>query len=742
MHFSKPQLMMLANLLLFCSSSLIAKGIQNNKLSSNIFINNIENIVITDRLEIGAVLSGLGPFDDETPSGTTMPQNLYFYYDVFDLMEKVQGTGFDHSNVRWDFAELDFDTLEIITIDRSIAINAGNGYELGLKTIPSYEQLVSDQTFPSVGEASLLSFRNDDRTSRSETILPAFLDSTKLIIYFALENDPKESVYTEVIDVFTTNDAQISNGDWIIQPASALISITGISDFEGWYQTARSDIGTSYSSPTIFTEGLGDLPDSIPSLAELNDTADEFEFFDETFKTVPEAIKSLTLMTDTGLAGEGFALNGMQDAYPQLIGFGSFFEGIPSTSNQLIEVEADELYMVRWNLSTPFDATVENARMLPLVQLIVGETGSYGLGRSIMSFDHKSSGNIVGQNLSIRQFFYAHDAGEIGCFINIFDIATDNSATDSFGGYLFPDGHMGHNITIESIEFFRVDTNSLTGEEVVYNQGQEIIPLAPGEPPPPTVNRTGDFDLNFWVGRDQFADIAEDNQASRNTLFNPTTPFNGMLKPYDPSNTTAPVLSYAISPGEGPAYLIWDTINSSAYNTEETDPLLSFPREVLEANEGEVYMMDFWLSATGPTENLPFTRVGMYSGVLSPGNTSIDSVEPYPQAFVAYHEFNPDSTPDMLANGLVANPAIPLRNDAARRVRLVFEPQLTTTNQDTGSLAFRPSMETFVIPMEEPNTAEAAASGTINFHRVTVTKYNKHPSFDSQRVPFQIFDEF
>jgi len=514
----------------------------------------------------------------------------------------------------------------------------------------------------------------------------------------------------------------------------ALIPIEAFEDFEGWHQTFRFDLapiffdGLAYNAPLLFSQSVGDLPNSIPQRVSLNTIPGEF--LPGNYLFVPENIESLTLMTDTGVFG-GIYLNGDFDAYPQMLGFGSFTEINNNVSNNLVDVEADKLYMVKWWLETPFD--VDDSVKLPLLQLIVGETGAYGLGRSLLGFDFHSANHIVGETLEFRQYFYAHDDGEIGFFINLIDLYSTRSP------YASIDGHVGHNVTIQRIDVFEVNESMLTNEEVIFNQGQSDIVLAMDEAPPPMTAYEGGFDLDIWAGRDQFAIIAEGADESRNTSFSPESDLIGVGQSYQATGLTTDTLSYTINPGKGPAFCIWDTFKSTQVAENSTDPILSEVREVLEVDEGDLIVMDAWMSSTGPTEDLPFVRFGMASQNVMPGGGAVSIRDPL-QGYVAYHEFMSSSEPFPLADKTEAVPSLNLINDQTKRVRLVWEVQLTSTPEDTGRYAFRPAIESFEIPAGFANGRNAQAQGTINTHRVVVTKYDKPAGAEDAIVPVELTD--
>jgi len=700
------------------------------------------DLIITDRLPAGAVLDGAGPWDDGTPTGTNSGTlNIYDFTGALTLSDIVDAPLAPNGlqDVVWDFAELDGPGGSVLGSGTTIRIDDGTNAAQGASAEPTFSDLGSS-SFDNVAGSAPLDFRNVPRTTSTGPAVPTFLDETTIKLYFATLGDPTESVASTEFNVYTTNDITVSNGDDFSLPSSVFTPVEAFSDFEGWYQTARLDQGVvfdtgpvggaaNYVAPLQFSANVGDLPNSVPAIGSLVSTPDEFGA-GSTFLTIPAATDTFTVQTDTGSGGISF--NRANNQYPQLLGFGSFFEGIPSTANDFVNVTADELYMVRWNLSTPTD--IADVEQLPLAQLIVGETGSFGVGRSLLSFDGNNLNNLAGSSIAFRQYFYAHDAGEIGFFINVFDSV-------SAGAPGFPAGHTGHDVSVESVEVFTVNTAGLTGENVVFNQGQTSVPLVSGEPAPPSTGLE-EFDLNFWYGRDQFAFIADntgDAADSRNASFTPNTPFVGVGQPYTAPNTTASTLSYTLGQGDGPAFIIWDTLGSSQIDSSSGDPTIANPREVLTAPEGTLVVMDYWLSATGSTAQLPFTRVGMASQNIYPTSTSITATDPI-QGYAAYMEFNPDSTADGLANGTSVNPAIGFQAGSARRARLVWEVQLTSTATDSGTYAFRPTVESFVIPAGVSGGGASQANGTINIHRVVVTTFDKPAGAETTTVPASLTD--
>jgi len=525
---------------------------------------------------------------------------------------------------------------------------------------------------------------------------------------------------------------------------SALIPVEAFEDMGGWFQTARLDYGAVYRinsmfvSPVQFSNSIGDLPNSVPTLDDLSNVVGEM--LPQTFTIVPSNTQSLTLMTDTGEAFAGINLNGVPNSYPQLIGFGSFNEAIPTLSNNSIFVEADKLYMIRWRLESPYG--IEDSTKLPLCQLIVGENGAYGLGRSLLSFDGNSMNNLAGGFFEFRQYFYAHDSGDIGFFVNLYDEATDSPNRSAY-----PDGHLGHSIKIHRIDVFEVDPEKLTNEQVIFNQGQASVPVDVNEPSPSPLNYEGEFDLDVWSGIDYFQAIADETNTSRNPVHLPITPFVALGESYNATGQTAERLSYSFQGGLGPTFISWNTLKTRGIDDDSDDPVYSEVRELLEVDEGTLVVMDFWLSAFGTPAQLPFVRVGMRSDNVLPGGGLPEPGAPI-QGYVAYHEFFSSSQPFPRADGTLAYSPTNLINGATKRVRLVWEAQLTSTSLDTGRYAFGPEIQTFEIPINleilggGPNATQRAtiANGAIITHRVVVTTYDQPAGALTETIPAGLTD--
>lgn len=690
-------------------------------------------LIITDRLSAGAIADGAGPWDDGNPGGSTSGSfNIFDFTGAITLSDYVSAplAPGGLNDVNWDFVELDPSDDSVITSGQTIQITDGTNSSLGQAAEPVFADLDGGTAFNPVGSNDPLDFRNVVRTTGSGPAVGNFLDQTRIKLFAATNADPLSSVASTTFDVYTTNDIAVAEGDQFSIPSTVFVPVEGFDDMGGWYEVQRFDQAAIFDvSPIRFSTSFGNLPDSVPARASLDSTVSEFNAA-ITRLTVPASTATLSMSTDTVAAGAGATNPFLTEFAPQLIGFGSFFEDIPSTANDSVAVTADTLYMIRWDLSTPF--TTSQGAQLPLAQLIVGETGAYGLGRSLVSFDNNGDNNLVGANLAFRQYFYAHDSGDIGFFMNLFDQATAGTTAANEG---FPQGHVGHNVTINRVDVFEVQTAGLTGESVIFNQGQASVPLVSGEPTPPATG-VAQFDLDAWTGRDGFAGIG--TNAARNVSFTPSVPLNGAGTARPDTGAVADILSMTIgATGAGPLNMIWDTFNTLSINGSEpaVDASIS---EIFELDEGTLVFMDYWLSATGSTAQLPFTRVGMGSANVIPGGgTDNDSI----QGYVAFQEFTPRSTVFGLADGTTAAPAIGLQAGSARRARLVWEVQLTTSAGATGGgqYAFRPVMESFVIPAATPSD-ESNAIGTVNLHRVVVTTYDPPTGAETASVPPSLTD--
>jgi len=514
--------------------------------------------------------------------------------------------------------------------------------------------------------------------------------------------------------------------------------IEAFDDFGGWVQTARLDVGIQFLgsgvfspiAPAMVSGSIGDLPDSIPDLDDLKSDI-LTSSSTQNFLIVPENTESLTLMSDTGISGEGISLNNSPDAYPQLLGFSSYLPGADLAGNHFVSVDEDKLYLIEWNLSTPFE--ISDTTKLPFIRFAAGSLAAGGLGMSNITFDANSSNQIVGDEVVLRQYFHAHATGEMGFEVVIYDGVTENVQYNSVSRIGYPNGHIGHNVTINKIEVFEVDESQLSGKEVVFNEGQESVPLFTDEPAPDPSNYTGGFELDYWGGRDFFQFLADGAGASRNTSIFPDrpirTPSNSV--PFERNGDTADILTFSVNSGEGPMFITWDTQNSRVSESDGSDPANFTAEEVLEVEEGELVFMDFWLSAIGATANLPFTRVGISHDFFGPGGEELESL----QGFFAFHEFSTNFDGLRGVDGSTIPNALTLQNGSSRRVRLVFEPQLVSTPVGSpGRFAFRPTIQSFEIPVVS-NSRSAEAEGFININRVVVTRYDAPDGIESLDVP-------
>lgn len=690
-------------------------------------------LIITDRTKASVILQGGAEFDDLTVNGTDSETfNNYIFTEAFSLSDLVTvPAGATLADVEWNFAELDPSDDSILAAGQTISISDGTVSSTGVSSAPTFASL-GTPFFDTVLDADPLSFENVVRTTNTTGTIGNFDDLARIRLYAATTTDATETVATATFDIITTNDTGISVGDAFSVPSSVFIPVEGFDDLGGLLNQFALNLGPVFQTAPIGLSAANDVsPDSVPSVASLvTDVGTD----STTRSFLPPNTPTLRLFTNTDTTDQtvtnafGPGNGNLTNYGPELIGYGSFIEAHPTLASTAT-VEANKLYMVRWNLTSP--NTPASATRLPLAQLLVGASDGGGIGRTSLEFGNNSFNNLVsptvGEAFDIRQYFYAHGAGDLGFFINLFDTATVNTPE-----FTNADGHQGHDITINRVDVFEVNTAGLTGESVLFNQGAASVTLAAGQTIAPTSTGQELFDLDIWAGRDQLSFIAAAHGASanRNSSLTPDNPISGTGTVVTPTNATASRLSFTHGTGNGPTFIQWDTFNSLTTITGDPDPVRANPREVLELTEGDLVFMDYYLSATGSNATLPFTRVGVQSDNIPVGGLpTVASVS----GLVGFMQMEPrpggiartgNPIDPALPVGTQAIPAVPFDSTGSRLLRFVFEVQLTSTpgiDRSAPNYAARPTFQSYVIP---GGALESGAQGTVNLDRVVVTKYD------------------
>jgi len=692
-------------------------------------VNDPPTLIITDRIKESSVLDlgGTGQIFEGNPSNASDTQGIYRFTEAFSLSDYIslsEGAGI--ADVKWDFAEVD--ASDVIVSVNTIEIDDGTNVSTGLASEPSFAD-VNSSPFATVGAADPLTFRNVPRSTGSTVpVTPAFVDETKIKLFATNVNDSGEQVVSTTFDVITTNDTTIAVGDKISAPSTIFTPVVGFDELDGWYLVFNVGQGALLNqAPYILTSPVVETADVTPDESLLVPSG--IFNLPVTPPGTPEVL--IQTATDTPTSANT-AITAIQPFSPQQVSWGSFAEAYAGGDS--FQAVQDTIYLTRWSLVSPL--TDANILQLPLLDISVGSSTEYDLGRSFKSIGAGVLANLAGDQ-SYNIYFYAHDAGEVGFQIAAFDVFGNTSDN-------YPAGHVGHNIGVDKVEVFAFSENDLTGETYLMNQGGvanagDFIPSVDEFATIDDTDYEGEFDLDIWMWTDEqqgFRD-ALGASADRNTTSTPVNPVT--FRPNE--DNTASVLTTSVDTGNGFVQPYWSTLGTIFVNDGDT------PVPTFSATEDELVFLDFWVSSPDATV-FPQVRVGYQTSQLDPVGTEYQvNGTPIALGLAGFNVFTAAPQPLLRSDGSGSDQALAL-GSGARRARYVFQPQITWAGisgltGDTTAQPFIPRAELYSAP--GPFGAPAPVvqedrEGTLRLHRVIVKTYDLPADVDTVPFPSTLLD--
>lgn len=493
--------------------------------------------VLAAALVSGSVFA-VGPTVDEIPTvfmtdkmdtdiydfNTDTTQNLFRFSDAFVLEAYVSDPDSAVSELKYLFTESTTasPSTPLTGGARTISIDGNLGYASLPPT--SGEILLDGYNVDTSGDA--LDFRNvqySPEPNNTPYADPGVVDDEAIITMFVTDQE-ESGVGFKSFSVITTNDGtldRLSDSTGVFSPADC------IDTFDGWeFAAATTFLTLGYQLPTVSGNAshITQSPATSPA---------------------PAATSSLT--AGTANASQVTGINLLADW------------ALPAGNLSLTQ---GNLYMVRWTVASttaPGNET-NNATM----RLRVGPVSTDGIGQAHESWV-EGAGNASGPNTTptgFRSYAYAHQSGDAQLFFDVYDFSPDK-ATDA---------------TLSKVEIFTVDTNGLSGETTILNQGNPSFSTVSGQPTPAASPVAFDT-TNVW----RFTNV--------NTGRSITTTGSG-------ANALIQNLSSA---GTQMTFGTWISDNPASGGLDSA----------INITNDKLLWVDVWMSAPTPSADLPELRLGV-----------------------------------------------------------------------------------------------------------------------------------
>lgn len=705
-------------------------------------------LVITQRVSQASIDAGSLPFDDGTNTPVTTAQGIYRFTEAFDLSNYVSiASPGDINTVNWDFAELTAPNGAPKTTGQTITINDGTATSAGRPSVPTFAQ-VNASAFDSVALADNLTFTNTARA----TDVSSFSDTATLELYVASSADTDSRVASAEFTVITENNSGL--GDRISAPSTIFTKLAEFQNLDGWSKSFEFNFVTNFvvTKQQMGAQFFGaahiggvQIVSTNGTLTQLNDDSNWAKttdliyapagntfvqstgtyatnnptlfstpavnaagnsFLDNAAWITPPNTASI-LLRSTGTAprlnnttGAGQASTGslFVNWAPQFLGFISGRTG--QNEGQFVNATVGDVLLARWYLNDAGTTTMAQSGKQPAISLRMGsQEDTKGMGLSQADTIPNGNNGIGIGGEEFRQYFYAHDTGKVFFQVNTIGDLSAAATVER------PNGINDLRLTVDRIDVLKFDRSALSGEAIVFNQGNPTITPASGPLGVAAPAGSVPFDMvDTWRNQGEIGNGFGGRVSYTRT---PTT------------GNTATRLSIVLAGGGGVANTDivlygagWDTVGTLVSATGSGD-------EAIPMENGKIYFYDFYLSAGAASATLPVINVGFNTsdrGRTGGFNTIPPSTNP--EGRKSQFVFSADNATSSPRTDGTTPPNNLALATGSKRYTLVYEPQ---SKVGTG-LDGRPFVESYgfvnFIGQDIYNFA-----GTVNIDRVVVTEY-------------------